>query len=425
MARQNSKYFSSVIEKLIADKHKENIVVDESFKMSLRGKVMERAAMMPRVEVLDGAEISGFAGFVNKWKYALALVPSALLVMVVASQVMNLPVAVESDVVVEGGGALTSEQNEAGTSVLQSEEQEEALTLEDLRISEVENNSAGGVGTSEAENSNVGGQTKKIKTFPGALVMPVGGLTSGQNATRTSVLQSGEQSATDTLKELRTFKVDTNNVGEMSTSEVETSDVGAGVTFEVDINNDGVVYSPVYVPDRTGSLGGDVQFEFSYRVTTYEDTERVVKNDKSLVVADKGDSVVVAQNGDVAVGDGVGGGVDEQATVYATRDLVVPSLAVPMELSAYNLTYETSLSGTEKAALETNAILPLTEGRDVQRVVVGRDANEYVSVTVFYGDGSTVTSTFSFNSELGVWDKVTYIQPVSQQSANLRIRRIR
>jgi len=412
MARQNSKYFSSVIEKLIADKHKENIAVDESFKLSLRGKVMERAAMMPRMEALDSAETGGFAGFVNRWKYALALVPSALLVMVVASQVMNMPVGVESEVVTLQSGV----QSETRTLVLQNEGQEESHTLVLQGGVQEESHTSEELRTSEAENSNAGVvDTKKIKTFPGALVMPVGdaveqggALTTLQSATGTSVLQNEGQKDTRTSEELRTSEAENNNAGELRAFEVESSNVGVVRT----------PYSSV-VPDRTGSLDTNNYYESGSGVTSYERTDTSVRNDESLVVADRGDSLVAAP-----IGDGMGGGSDDSfvpTNDYATRNLVNPSLAVPLvmknaELSAYNVTYETSLSGTEKSALENNVIVPLTEGRDVQRVVVGSDANGYVLVTVFYGDGSSVSKTYSYNSSGNVWDTVTYVQPVTQTS---------
>ncbi len=413
MARQNSKYFSSVIEKLIADKHKENIVVDNSFKMSLREKVVARAGMMPQMEVSDSAETGGFAGFVNRWKYAFALVPSALLVMVVAAQVMNMPVEVESDVMGEVGNSKTqrnfeNEESGNGLTVVEGELNTDGTAVDDGATTD-------------------GTPVKKIKTFPGALVMPVAltteqdsELTTDQGVAQTSMLQGDVQSAPDTSKELRTFEVETSDAG----GEVKPNDVAVSPNAGVDSGvssamADAVVpsyYPQTDVPDRTGSLDTNNYYESDSGATTYERTETSVRNDESLVVADKGDAIVAAPSG-----DGMGGGSDDSLVPtndYATRNLVNPSLAVPLvmknaELPVFNVSYETSLTSTEKTALETNAILPLTEGRDVQRVVVGRDANGYVSVIVFYGDGGSATSTYSFNSARGVWDKVTYIQPVS------------
>ena len=94
MAKQTSKYFGSVITKLIAARRKENIVVDSNLKQQLREGLIARA------ELMGGAEKAGWQDYITKWRYPLALVPSALLLMLVAAHVMKMPVEIDSDVVV-------------------------------------------------------------------------------------------------------------------------------------------------------------------------------------------------------------------------------------------------------------------------------------------------------------------------------------
>lgn len=130
MARQSSKYFESVIQKLIAARQSEKIAIDESFKAELRGVILQRASVlhgavpevkvvreekvMPKVRVSEArvsavetaetAEVlednfihgAGFAGFFGRFKYWFALVPSALVVVIVLSGTFGPKVTDES-----------------------------------------------------------------------------------------------------------------------------------------------------------------------------------------------------------------------------------------------------------------------------------------------------------------------------------------
>ncbi len=463
MARQNSKYFSSVIEKLIADKHKENIVVAESFKMSLREKVMSRAATMEKMEAPIDAEESGLAGFVNRWKYALALVPSALLVMIVAAQVMNLPVEMKSDVVTLQGGVqeesptseeLTTEQGETRTSKELrtfeelTTEQSSTDTSEELRTSEVVTSDDGETRTSkelrtfEAETNNDGEtrtskelrtfevlpeRVKKIKTFPGALVMPVTTYKTPEEA----VADLDEMPEVATLP--KTVNVDEYKAPAGAVTVTPTQQVTDSGMFTESKLPDTPYYSIyTYMPDRTGAL----RDEDDARV--YEDdndardvdsaNEERVYNEESLKIVEKGDALPATGGG--ASGDGVGGAVD--TTALSTVNIVNPSLAVPDVkkddgddvLRVMNISYETALTATEKAALENSVIDPLAEGKEVTRAVVTKDANGYVKVTVYFADGSSTVKTCMFNSARGVWDMVNYVQPVTTMT-DLKYRSLR
>jgi len=133
MARVSSKYFATVIAKFLDAKRKENIVIDSAFKEELRSKVLARAMelsasagvqkskpeltrreeIMHEESLVDGEfstelpelpseprNVFSFHDFVSKWRYALALVPSALLVFIISVFFLKLPVNVPSNVVV-------------------------------------------------------------------------------------------------------------------------------------------------------------------------------------------------------------------------------------------------------------------------------------------------------------------------------------
>lgn len=500
MARQNSKYFSSVIEKLIADKHRENIVPDAMFKERLRGDVLARAAMMgnarfePRKEeevrekmlareegrmkeeggvANDGgpAAEGGLAGFLNRWKYALALVPSALLVMLVVAQVMNMPVEMESEVMVPTGGDGVMAEQSSEQSSTQSSTQTSTQTSKELRTFEVNpdgddsrtaDGQADGDDSRTAEISSDG--VKKIKTFPGALVMPVKTELPDESLLEDTELDETELPQIDLDSVVNTI-ADTSGAGGVnSTGGGAVTDSGLSSTAGGAIIDSGLSLTVGGAVTDSGLSGADIQSngaggtdyvwrdaEYSLPDTPYysfynlqtpdrtadpdedldkepvdkdevEQTETEDVNDESLELVSKGESLTTAD----ATGDGVGGG-GNAASMGGTEDVaapitVKPSLAVPAVLQVpagevaapvYNITYETALSSTEKAALESMVISSLADGGEVARVVVGRDANGYVIVTVYYKDGGSFVKTYQFNPASGVWDTVTYVIPTT------------
>lgn len=84
MARPVGKYFASVIRKIVQAKEDENIVVDERFKSDLRANLLVKA---------ESVRSAGFdwGAFFSKWKYALAAVPSACIVFLLAFSLAEMP----------------------------------------------------------------------------------------------------------------------------------------------------------------------------------------------------------------------------------------------------------------------------------------------------------------------------------------------
>jgi hypothetical protein len=96
MVKQNSRYFTAVIKKLLEAQKKESIVIDDEFKRNLRMRVLERAGgFVPVVRSGPpddaGMDFDILGGFFCRWKYALALIPVSLLVVLVAAQGFKLP----------------------------------------------------------------------------------------------------------------------------------------------------------------------------------------------------------------------------------------------------------------------------------------------------------------------------------------------
>jgi|GEM_PF-5822744 len=105
MARPTSKYFTPVIKKILEAKRMENIVIDQQFKDTLRTQMMSKISAAPiQKEVREVLNETGrgfdFTEFFNKFRYPLAIVPSMLLLIIVAVSAMNLPVSIKNEVIV-------------------------------------------------------------------------------------------------------------------------------------------------------------------------------------------------------------------------------------------------------------------------------------------------------------------------------------
>ncbi|MBP7058635.1 hypothetical protein KBB06_04835, partial [Candidatus Gracilibacteria bacterium] len=128
MARPIGKYFEPVIKKLIEARKSEDIVIDNRFKADLRMQILDKAMAMPRASRVDNmkervsdlknkvSDIKGHAteigkginqswwtawgGLWGQYKYAFALVPSALIVFVVVMQIAKMPTSIDSAVTV-------------------------------------------------------------------------------------------------------------------------------------------------------------------------------------------------------------------------------------------------------------------------------------------------------------------------------------
>ncbi len=135
MARPNSKYFTPVIKRLLDARRHESIVIDQNFKASLRARVLAKAA--DSAPPKRGFDFNRIAEFFGRNRTALAIVPSLLLLAIVAVSALRMPVDLKSDVVVPTG-------NESGKS--------EAVPADAIKTAGV--------------------TSQDIKTFPGRGVLP-------------------------------------------------------------------------------------------------------------------------------------------------------------------------------------------------------------------------------------------------------------
>ncbi len=144
MARPTGRYFASVIAKIRDARKKEQIVVDEGFKVHLRQQLMTRIAAQVQPERVSWMER------LAPFKSYLGVVPALALVIVAVVGISKLPIQFQSNVVVPTSGSQQDTAEQTGTT-----EQTPQLAMQ--------------AGTaSVAETALPSG----IKTFPGRLVMP-------------------------------------------------------------------------------------------------------------------------------------------------------------------------------------------------------------------------------------------------------------
>lgn len=152
MARPTSKYFTPVIKKILEAKKAENIVVDQEFKNVLRSQILSKINAAPvrkevvreRQDLLPEKQSFDFAEFFNKFRYPLAIVPSMLLLVVVAMSAMKLPVSIKNEVTVPTPTPLQNENTQNNDATNSSD---------------------------NFENTNTSG-SQKVKTFSGSTVLP-------------------------------------------------------------------------------------------------------------------------------------------------------------------------------------------------------------------------------------------------------------
>ncbi len=435
MARQNSKYFSSVIEKLIADKHKENIVIDQGFKARLREDVLARAKIM---DVPESNVNTGVGEFFARWKYVLAFVPSALLVVVVAAQLMNVPVEMGSDVVVPQGTGVEENNDEAMVGIDEDKEIEVVSDLEgeDSERAERAELSASVLDAEKVDEEGVGeiddtGSNQTIKTFPGSLVMP------------------GDRS--DSVSELNFDGVYGGGTGSDKSAESAVAGILVSPAKE-DVADDsvrqGVVGEPLMIPDQVVTARSYV-YESEDEEFEYIDRDENVFDDSSNLKIVNTGGLKVVESGTVE-GDGIGGGELEENDVIGggegsedeigddREESLVPKttpmlmdvpvksavdvpkggleIDTPVSSDSYRVSYETSLSDLEEQALRENVLYPLDSRQNVERFVVVRNEDGYVEVTTYFENGSRDEQVLNFNPDTGLWDEVTYVESGYRQT---------
>lgn len=372
MARPNSKYFASVISKLVAAKRKEKIVIDEAFKMQLRSALLTRASLPVKQEKVS------FAEFFMKWRFAFAALPSALIVMIVAAQFLNMPVSIPTEQMVPTEGR--------------------ADVLDEDVLGE------------EAADSG-----EKLETFPGEMVMPK------------KLLDFGTEDFADSQA------VTTTTSKKSTPAPVQEVPVPAPAPAPAPYYLFGFPFT--YVPSQTTNQPEEVAGEVyqAQESNVYQAPQTTSTQGTIYHVGGNTETGSAAGTGATAgTGTIVDTGTTEQQVVpyslpvpyspvvQTTEPQVVqpqpvvvqPQVIVetPVTTTYTRVQYQLVLTQAKKSAMEADVIPSLVDGRTNYSVKVYDKGSGVVAVSITFSDGSTLLRYYKYNERTGNWDKVQYIE---------------
>jgi hypothetical protein len=409
MARQNSRYFTPVIKKLLDAKQKEAINVDEAFKTRLRAQLMTRALSNAKNDGESESWADGVAEFVRRWKYQLALVPTVLVLALVAVQAFKIPVKVPgSDTVVpvmEGGNTVTNISAEdipsdegiktfAGRNVLPPDYYlKKNLQSRDLRfdLAPYAGTSYTAVSADEASSGNartVGTGTVAVKED----AQPVAAGVTMQQLVYDSYAGGTGTQVTVAIRQ------------PASTS------VSSGVTEE-----DNVGTKTANIGESIESSRAQAETGLLYSVTTSADSTTDNLLIPQLVKEAPSTQLAPLQNVETAAAP----------TAVSKALLVKPQdsapekeiVAIPKSVTAAkeNITeapvivnYNYSLTDSEKTDLEKKVIAALVNDKTVAYVNVDKADLGVVKITKTYENGKNEEFLYKKNASTGIWEQVKY-----------------
>lgn len=405
MARPISKYFTPVIKKIIDAKKAENIVVDRQFKAVLRAEMLERAALSSgrsgsRRFDADGMS-EAVSGFFRKWRYQLALVPVALVMVLVAAQTFKMPVALKSDVVVPVS---------APVSVPVSQE---SVVAAESANGQVEQNAEQGTGG--------------IKTFPGRMVLPADYFQKKQleelPIAAPAIVSGGDSEVSIPAAAPIEGSEDS---GKMVVAGTSIEPAGNGETFvtvppiintfvnrtvpQVSTQSDHVKKPGTAagdLPDEMLGGSGETKISSPTAVTPVvpeaaqtSGTEQKLLQSRPVV-----EQAQVLGRDNYNLNDSLPAPAISPNTV---RLVEVPTAVV--EAPVVPIYYDPSFADSEKPEFERNILAGLMDGKDVSMISISKGADRVVTVELYLKDGTIDKKLFLRNTTKGLWNEVKYVQ---------------
>ena len=447
MARPVGKYFAPVIKKLIEARKNEQIFVDQKLKMDLKMQLMQIAQGMPVEKVgvqhvgegIKNSWLTAWEGLWAQYKYAFALVPTAMIVFVVVMQISKLPVFMGSRVVVPVVDMSQQASMESGTEDGNSDSG--ALAAQDSSFAEnglSEQDSALMLQANQPRQegqANIFAAEPSIKTFPGYMVMPKAlrekyGYTQTDadvNAVRAG--GSGENEATV----YSDYSVPAaNQVLEKSIQSVPTVTTAAPVVTAAPVTGGSTVTDGSQPTGGVQTVTGaaqtvtgttpivaapqqvqSTQSDFEWKVVQYPETRSGTGTTTAIPTTVAPATVtptivtptpVTPAKSTVSPNTPVNNSQNPVVTNPA-QSVTSPVIIPPAVLKTYTIEYQARLADTLKNLLENQVIYPLTSGRSVIMVKVVPVSDVSVLVDIYYGDGSQFSSLYSYNALSGTWSK--------------------
>jgi hypothetical protein len=458
MARPIGKYFAPVIKLLLDAKKNERIVVDENFKETLRMEMMAKLSAMP-VDGKAGAkklaeraahigkhagEIgrqagalghglkhswwTAWEGLMFKYKYVFAGVPVALVVFVIALQIVKMPVnipsrvevpviSVKTEQVMEDGGAA-----EAGRANLMAAEADAV-------------NSVSGAFVGEGQS--------KIKTFPGYLVMP---------AAYRAKYGLDVQTAEPVLQAAETSAAEAKFIEPMVQTAAPALQKAAPATFLRVVQpawySGGTEEAAAEVFENEVSTGasaaGVFENEVSAGTAADESTGAAAINNTTVPVIDTvpataaqtpavQSSIVTTANPTVTTGPVTLPTVPDTTitpvtttpiinpvptapsaiaptensvpaeTLSAPVSPIAPAVQMPARSRVYIIEYSLQLTDLQKSVLESKTVLPLITDKNVAIFRVNAEGNGGALLEIYFDDGSKYSASYTWDEANKLW----------------------
>ncbi len=367
MARSNSKYFASVISKLVSARREENIVIDEAFKMELRSYLLTKA-----VAPVSSGGIS-FGEFFMKWRFIFAALPSALVVMLVAAQFLNMSVPIPTEqMVIDSGSKL---HTFPGELVLPKDVFVEDVPVEDVFVEDV-----------------------PVKKVDVKKVVPFSDLASSSAPAPAYVSQPYFYGFPFVYMPREVTKEPVDSVGEINVVDENNVYVAPQDTLnqtEVYHVNDSVVQvpaSPQFAPNQDLNHVQIPSADLSVSGSSLLQTEIPSVSQPTLVLQ-------VQQDSDVT-----------SAPVLQVQPEASAVLEVPVNLAYTHVQYLFVLPQSQRGALESDIIPALVGARTSYSVKVYDKGNEIIAVQVTFSDSSILLRYYKYNSGSGSFDRVQYVE---------------
>ena len=361
MARPNSKYFASVITKLLAHKRKENIEIDQSFKTMLRSDILTKAA-----DVLCEQQRlpeTGGQSFFAQWKYLFAAVPTFALLMFVGSQFMNMPVVIPE-------GELPSTEQD---TVAEPGNQED--------VQPVVENDASVESDEQPETVESDAPAQRVKTFPGSLVL---------------------NQVTNTVDDVQILEPEPTVEDKVADQQPTTPSQPMSfqlLGLNVNVSSNDEVGGEVKVFDESQPEVRSLDAE--PRVVQVEETQPTVQS----VNEDTPPTVQTVQEPEQEVPNQLVQRVD--ASVPAVPTVTEPAMEIAP--SVQRVDYAVPLSSVQEVRMEEKVIPKLAAGRAIEDVVVVEREPGIVTVNMTFVGGGQASGFYTFNERTQVWDHVQYV----------------
>ena len=447
-------------------KKAESIAIDEQFKADLRGELILRAGLnetgqrnargekMPRQTDLTGVSgeatggfMDGAADFFRKWKYQLALVPVALMLVLVAVQSFKMPVKIDSQVVVptseqtQGAETLAAKTTEGtegpgssvegATSYIEGEVPQgngqgvSSLPMPTIVQTNANTGNGGGANVASGGTENGAGENAANTTNENTATQPV---TSGtaEPAQVSRTVQSIQQQTLQYVPQPASSTESAPAVNPVSTKKpgIAAGDVPPELLQQSQVQGSGqtsvtMQTSVTTVQPQTETRSQTEQTQEIVQSQTVQSPQIVTRPALTQpgVDTDSGQNV---QSG-TAVNSSTGAApVIVPVTTLAPSSVTAPAIETPRAVETApaieaapdlmdEVSYDFSFSG-DKTDFEDKVLkgLLVDDGYSFASVTEGDDG--VVTVELSADNGMSATKMFKFNNRTHVWNQVVYVQ---------------